>query len=131
MGPELWNSRLKAGRPFVDPDVQAQVTTPNTYGVGGIGRDPKARPYLVPGGRYLFEQAEGSISLWDLGLPVALTLGADAPLNPNITLIDRIMFQGPAASPVVEFVVHPSADGERLRLWIATTPSPNGEHMTR
>lgn len=132
MGPDLWNRRLRAGNPFVDADVQAQVTTSDDCKAKGGGG--KTRVYFAPGGRYLFEQGHGAISLWDLGFPVALRSDADAPSESKFTLVDRIMGQTLARrTPVVEFAVHPSADGEWLRLWVATTPSPsgNGEHMTR
>ncbi|KAJ2919620.1 hypothetical protein MD484_g796, partial [Candolleomyces efflorescens] len=133
MGPDLWNRRLRAGSPFVDADVQAQVTTWEDCKARG-GGGGKARVYFAPGGRYLFEQSHGAISLWDLGFPVALrSNSADAASSEcKFTLVDRVMSQTlDRTTPVVEFAVHPSSDGEWLRLWVVTTPSPSGEYITR
>lgn len=142
LGPDLWNRRLRSGEAFVGADIQTQSTTQDD----GIMRDPlggrggrgsgKTRVYFVPGGRYLFEQARGAISLWDLGFPVALRSDIDPVLPvPYLTLVDRVVDQRSrlGGELEVEFAVHPSADGQQLRLWIAITPSPSpsGEYKTR
>ncbi|RXW13911.1 hypothetical protein EST38_g11944 [Candolleomyces aberdarensis] len=132
MGPDLWNSRLRARKPFVGPDVYTEGTftqlkhiddqTPAVLG------ECKSRVYLVPGGRHLFEQAHNVISLWDLGMPKALCnedKGSDAgKKSPSVSLIDRLEVsevREPGFSQDPEFTVHQSSDGKRLVLLIAAT----------
>ncbi|TEB33997.1 hypothetical protein FA13DRAFT_127008 [Coprinellus micaceus] len=64
MAPDLWNARLKAGKPFVNAGMKTLSRRENS-----AQRRDYNRVYFVPGGRYLFEQARGNVSLWDLGLP--------------------------------------------------------------
>lgn len=79
--------------------------------------------YFVPGGRYLFEQARGNVSLWDLGLPSLLrdkgTVWEQTHIVDTIYVDDMNMF---ADSKGWDIVVHPSPDGAGLRVWIVPGP---------
>lgn len=118
MAPDLWNARLKAGKAFVN----AGIKTLSRREDSALRRDYN-RVYFVPGGRYLFEQARGNVSLWDLGLP-ALVRGKgivweEPRILDTIKVEDMTAYSDPMGWDIV---VHPSPDGAGLRVWIVPGP---------
>jgi hypothetical protein len=118
MAPDLWNTRLKAGKPFVNAGMKTLSRRENS-----AQRRDYNRVYFVPGGRYLFEQARGNVSLWDLGLPALVrgkgTVWAEPRILDTIKVDDMTAYSDPMGWDIV---VHPSPDGSGLRVWIVPGP---------
>lgn len=123
MAPDLWNTRLRTGQPFTNASMKRLSRSE----VQANKRDYN-RVYFVPGGRYLFEQAKGNVSLWDLGLPSLLkdkgTIWDETRVVDTIDVASMNMF---TEAKGWDIVVHPSPDGAGLRVWIVPGPlTPDG-----
>lgn len=118
MAPDLWNRRLRSGKPFVDAGMKTLSRSERS-----AQRRDYNRVYFVPGGRYLFEQARGNVSLWDLGLPALARDRGSKWEHPRIVdTIEVSHMTQHCDSKGWDIVVHPSPDGAGLRVWIVPGP---------
>jgi len=129
LGPDLWNTHLRHLRDLPLPTDAEMCTLPRP----DIQAEKESynRVYFVPGGRYLVEEARSTVSLWDLGLPLAVrdleepAYGdeGEAPKTHTIEpkLVDTFTLRPANASsdPVIEeMIISPHSDGQRLRICI-------------
>ncbi|KAF6748203.1 hypothetical protein DFP72DRAFT_578589 [Ephemerocybe angulata] len=138
LAPDLWNERVRAGPGLKDPGVQtlsSELLESDPF--EGAQRDSYNRVYFVPGGRYLIDHAGGSLRLWDLGLPSIFREkegNAQEPrvvtsiliMDPSQVLDDEggvVLDTDGGGQETIEFVVCPSRDGMRLRVWVVPGPS--------
>ncbi|KAF6747253.1 hypothetical protein DFP72DRAFT_920348 [Ephemerocybe angulata] len=138
LSPDLWNERVRRGdgmkptgvRPLVDAHRASDEQSKT---------DDYNRVYFVPGGRYLLEHAYGVLRLWDLGLPSILQ-PSRSDQRDELRVVDSVItstdsevgsMPGEESGGEVEFVVHPSPNEMRFRVWIVPSPvrARVGGHM--
>ncbi|KAF5310475.1 hypothetical protein D9611_012274 [Ephemerocybe angulata] len=128
LSPDLWNERVRRGdgmkptgvRPLVDAHRASDEQSKT---------DDYNRVYFVPGGRYLLEHAYGVLRLWDLGLPSILQ-PSRSDQRDELRVVDSVITSdgkvgsvpGEESDGEVEFVVHPSPNEMRFRVWIVPSP---------
>lgn len=138
LAPDLWNERIRTGPGLKDSGVQTLSSEPlESDPLEGAQRDSYNRVYFVPGGRYLIDHAGGRLRLWDLGLPSIFREEEANAQEPRI--VTSILITDPSqvsddeggmeldtdggGQATIEFVVCPSRDGMRLRVWVVPGPS--------
>jgi len=133
LAPELWNTHLRHMRDFHTP-LETEMCTLARPEIQA-DRHSYNRVYFVPGGRYLVEEAKTTVSLWDLGMPLAVrdavqgveagrTLGAEGKAVLEPTLLDLFVLEAREKEwdPIIEdMIVTPAGDGSKLRICLVST----------